>query len=266
MAEGPRIKAFYSRLKPFEQTTIIAAQGTIKQFVPQQLMGLTITKVSYIGKHLWILLSNDLFLRVHFLMYGSMYINEKHFRNLSPRLTLLLSNKTEINFYACSIKLFRKEELKQGVNIIGQQELDITNEKFNLSLMLNHLETYIKHNPQELVCDFLLNQSMFPGVGNILKNEALFACKISPVRPLKKLTVAILKCMITRLQEVANAMFITDQMYQKTHAMQGWKKLQDTVYKIYRKKMCPLCKGAITMKYLGTTHRRTYWCPQCQKS
>ena len=35
-------------------------------------------------------------------------------------------------------------------------------------------EEKLKDIPEELVCDALLNQNIFAGVGNILKNEVLF--------------------------------------------------------------------------------------------
>ena len=48
-------------------------------------------------------------------------------------------------------------------------------------------EKEIEKNPEELVCDILLDQNIFTGVGNIIKNEVLFRIRLHPETKIKNI-------------------------------------------------------------------------------
>jgi formamidopyrimidine-DNA glycosylase len=67
---------------------------------------------------------------------------------------------------------------------------DITNgAKFNLK-MRNSIINLTNKKPNELIEDIIIDQKkIFSGIGNYLKSEILYLCKISPLRPLKSIDI-----------------------------------------------------------------------------
>lgn len=55
----------------------------------------------------------------------------------------------------------------------------------------------LKENPDRLVCDALLDQNIFAGVGNIIKNEVLFRIRVHPENTIEKLPLSKRKLLIT---------------------------------------------------------------------
>ena len=71
--------------------------------------------------------------------------------------------------------------LDQAVGVIAPDqdynwEVDVMADEWNAS----KADKKIKTIPEEKVCDILLNQDVFSGVGNIIKNEVLFLTRIHP--------------------------------------------------------------------------------------
>lgn len=110
------------------------------------------------GKH-FLLCFKDLTLRVHLLMFGSYRINER--KDTTPRLSLGFKD-AELNFYTCSVKL-----LDGDVNDHYDWSRDIMSEQWDPAQALKHL----KEHPDMLACDALLDQDIFAGSGNIIKNR-----------------------------------------------------------------------------------------------
>ena len=54
----------------------------------------------------------------------------------------------------------------------------------------------LKAQPATLVCDALLSQEIFAGVGNIIKNEVLFRIKVHPLSAIGAMPDAKLKEMV----------------------------------------------------------------------
>lgn len=65
-------------------------------------------------------------------------------------------------------------ESEQKVRMM--ESLDVCSPKFSFS----RAETEIKHQRTRMLCDVLLDQAVLPGVGNIIKNEALFDSGLCP--------------------------------------------------------------------------------------
>ena len=111
----------------------------------------------------------------------------------------------------------------------------------------------IKKIPQELVCDTLLNQNIFTGVGNIIKNEVLFSIHLHPETKMEAIPARKLAELI---KEARNYSF----------DFLKWKK--DFVLRknwlAHTKKICPRDHVAFIKKYCGKTKRRTFYCEICQ--
>src|SRR4029077_5491888 len=102
---------------------------------------------------------DDRTVRVHFLLFGSYRINET--RPVPPRLHLAFA-RGELNFYTCSIKV-----IEGDVDQWYDWTADVMNDHWDPKKARQKL----KADPSAMVCDALLNQAIFAGVGNIIKNE-----------------------------------------------------------------------------------------------
>jgi endonuclease VIII-like 3 len=62
------------------------------------------------------------------------------------------------------------------------EELDVCSPKFSFS----RAEAEVKKQRGRMLCDVLLDQKVLPGVGNIIKNEALFHSGLHPAVKVNK--------------------------------------------------------------------------------
>lgn len=241
MPEGPSIvilkEAVASLHLEGQQIRAVTGNSKIDQ---QALSGQTVLSFRSWGKHFLICFKART-LRIHFLLFGTYRINE---RKPSPvRLSLQFAND-ELNFYACSIKLFDKP-----VDEIYDWSVDIMSEEWDARKALEKL----KKHPHMLCCDALLDQDLFSGSGNIIKNEVLFRIRTHPLSTLGGLPKAKLAEMV---REVRNYAF----------DFLRWKK-EFTLKKhwlAHTKKTCPRCQIPLTKMHTGRTNRRSFFCTNCQ--
>jgi endonuclease-8 len=107
--------------------------------------------------------------------------------------------------------------------------------------------------PGMLVCDVLLDQSIFSGVGNIIKNEVLYRIYLHPESELGAVPPKVLNDLI---REARHYCF---DFYE-------WKKA-GTLRKhwlAHTKKICTRCNLPFTKKHTGLTPRRSFFCTNCQ--
>ncbi|MFC3199265.1 DNA-formamidopyrimidine glycosylase family protein [Parapedobacter deserti] len=241
MPEGPSIVILREAVESLhlEGQKIHAVAGNSK--INQQVLpGQTVLRFRSWGKH-FLICFDGFTLRVHFLLFGTYRINE---RKPSPvRLSLTFAND-ELNFYACSLKLIDKP-----VEEIYDWSADIMAEEWDAAMALRKL----KGLPSTLACDALLDQDIFAGSGNIIKNEVLFRIEVHPLSTLGALPEAKLKELV---QEVRNYAF----------EFLHWKK-EYTLKKhwlAHTKKTCPRCNIPFTKAHTGKTNRRSFFCSNCQ--
>jgi endonuclease-8 len=239
MPEGPSIVILKEQLEPFKGGKIISVQGNAKIDL-DRLTGLKVEDFKSWGKH-FLICFKDFFLRIHLLMYGTYRIDER--KEIPPRLSLVFKNG-EVNFYSCSVKLF-----EGSPDEVYDWEKDIMSDKWNKV----KAEKAMKELNDTEVCDALLNQEIFSGVGNIIKNEVLFKARLHPQSIVETIPQIRLKKLIqeTRLYSL--------NFYK-------WKKKFELKkhWLIYRKKECPRCKIKTTTAYLGKNKRLTCFCSNCQ--
>lgn len=102
------------------------------------------------------------------------------------RWYFLLDNDEKFYFYdsscLCTLKFVDNEEiLKENLESLGP---DILSEDFSLT----YWKAKVNDNKNKNVTCFLMDQTLFSGIGNIIKSEALFYAKISPNRKVGTLT------------------------------------------------------------------------------
>lgn len=240
MPEGPSIVILKEAVKPFQGKRIIAAAGNMKVTDPKKLKGKTVHFKSW-GKHFLICL-DDLTIRIHLLMFGSYSINER--KDREPRLRLEFKNG-ELSFYNCAAKL-----IEGDINDTYDWSADVMNEAWSAAKAKKKL----KADPDRLVCDVLLDQEIFSGVGNIIKNEVLFRIRVHPATKVMALPPKKLNELV---KEAVNYSYDFLKWKKEFTLKQHWL--------INTKSTCPECKGPVTKDYMGKTNRRTFYCPHCQK-
>jgi endonuclease-8 len=107
--------------------------------------------------------------------------------------------------------------------------------------------------PETLVCDALLDQNVFAGVGNIIKNEVLFRIRVHPLSRVGKIPPRKLRELVKQAR-----------LY--SFEFLEWKKafVLRKHWLAHNKKTCPRCQLPFTREYLGTTDRRSFFCERCQ--
>ncbi|CAD0008140.1 DNA-formamidopyrimidine glycosylase family protein [Flavobacterium salmonis] len=166
MPEGPSIVILKEAVQQFSGQNIIDVSGNSSIDI-LRLKNKTILEFKSWGKH-FLICFDDFTVKIHMLMFGTYLINEK--KETIPRLRLVFTNG-EINFYTCSIKI-----LEGDINLYYNWEEDVMSENWNPEKAKKSLDKI----PNKMICDALLEQDIFSGVGNIIKNEVLYRCKIHP--------------------------------------------------------------------------------------
>ncbi|MDP1880880.1 MAG: hypothetical protein Q8K60_08065 [Parachlamydiaceae bacterium] len=249
--EGPSLFLAAEQLSPFVKQKIKQVEGNTK-IGKERLLEKKILSIFSFGKTL--IFQFDTFaLRVHFLLWGSFEatidgqnVNGDYKRkNRVPRLMLQLENGLII-FYACSLKWIEDSQIVKSCDF----SIDIMSTQWDEKKCLLQLKKY----PESEISDVLLDQSIFAGVGNIIRNEVLFREKILPFHKIKKLSNKKLKQIIC---ETRSYVF---QFYQ-------WRKefVLKKHYEVYRKSCCSQCQEKITKKKTGQRKRISFYCLNCQK-
>lgn len=242
MPEGPSILLMKENLLPFVGEKVISVNGNAK-IEKEILIGEKLQKIRTFGKQTY-LIFDKINVRIHLLMFGSFSINEHTKPDKSLRLALHF-NKGNIYFYTCSVKMVDDEFL----NSIPW-EADVLSEDWNPKTAKQRL----KKIPEVMVCDALLSQDIFSGVGNIIKNEVLFRIGVHPENLIENLPAAKINALV---KEARNYSF----------DFLKWKR--DFVLKkhwlVHTKKYCPKCKELLTKKYTGKGKRRSFYCEHDQK-
>lgn len=239
MPEGPSIIILKELAAPFTGRKVLKVSGNTKVEKERALHKKIIAFKSW-GKHFLICFSGFT-IRIHFMLFGSYRINEE--KDAVPRLSLQFTNGV-LNFYSCSVRLIEEEP---------DDIYDWSEDVMSPSWSPAKAKKKLKENPAMLVCDALLNQHVFAGVGNIIKNEVLFRIKVDPRSEVGALP-------LPKLNELIK------QARQYSFDFLEWKKtfVLRKHWLAHNQKMCPRCHIPFIREYLGTTHRRTFYCTNCQ--
>jgi endonuclease-8 len=238
--EGPSLVIACEEFASFLRKKIRKVSGTAS--IPlASIEGSHLIGVRSWGKH-FILVFPKTALRIHFLMFGSYRIDDPR-ENRIPKL-LLDYGKSKIYFYSCAIK-----ELTKGWKAEYDWSVDLMSPKWDPSKALKS----IRARPNEQVADLLMDQKIFSGLGNIMKNETLFNLRMHPETRVGELTPLRQRALVREAERYAW------QFYE-------WKK-QNVLkrnWKIMRKKVCPRCSGKVTKKVTGKLKRWSHFCSRCQ--
>jgi len=216
------------------------AEGNTKLIEPARMQGRKLLDFRSWGKH-FLACFPGFTLKVHFMLFGSYRINER--RETTPRVSLAFDNG-ELNLYACSVKF-----IEQRLDDVYDWSSDVLSPAWDPAAARRKLRAH----PDMLVCDALLDQSIFSGVGNIIKNETLFRIRLHPASRVGALPPTKLTELI---REARNYSF----------DFLEWKKafVLRKHWLVHNKGTYPRCDIPLQRAAMGKFRRRTFFCENCQ--
>ena len=240
MPEGPSIVILREQATPFLGRTIEAVSGntTIEK---ERLLRQRVEAFRSWGKHFLVELP-DFSLRVHFLLFGSYRINERK-SWAEPRLSLGFDNG-ELNLYACSVRF-----IEEPLDLVYDWWADVMSPHWDAALARKRGRA----PPPPQVWGAVVDQDLFAGVGNIIKNEVLFRISVHPLSTVGALPPAKLR------ELVEQARVYSFEFYE-------WKKqfVLKKHWLAHTKRTCPRCAIPLHKEILGRTQRRSFFCGNCQ--
>jgi endonuclease-8 len=99
-----------------------------------------------------------------------------------------------------------------------------------------------------------MDQNIFSGLGNIMKNEILFNLSMHPRTKVEQLTAARQRALVAEAESYAWRFY-------------EWKKINQLKrnWKIMRKRICPTCGRKVKKQPTGKLQRLSHFCSFCQK-
>ncbi|MBC7712218.1 MAG: endonuclease [Rhizobacter sp.] len=244
--EGPSLTILKEELRPFRGEKVLRVSGNTKQD-KDELKGATLAKIETWGKVLFLnfkkINHDPILTKTHFMMFGIYRINDPK-PDRDPRLTLKFQDG-RIDFYACSIKFDAEEYFETR-----DWQVDLMSKKWDKKHVLELVEEV---NPETFLCDLLLDQNIFTGSGNIVKNEVLFNLRRHP---------------LTRLSSIKKKDWpkLVDAVHEYMWNFYKWKKEYQLRrhWQVYKQHKCPLCNEKLVSAKIGKFERRTYYCENDQ--
>ena len=214
-------------------------------------VGDTVRSVEAVGKFLEIVVERGLALRTHLHMTGVWHLYEQGERWRRPRHLARAVLETESHVAVC----FAAPTVEVGPaadDRLAHLGPDLCHADVDLDAVL---ERVAGSDPSTEIAEVLLDQRLAAGIGNVYKNEVLWACEVSPFRPLADVD----EPMRRRLYETA-----AEQLQAN---LGRWKRqTHPKGLAVYNRagQGCYRCFGRIRTIEHGDIGRRTWWCANCQ--
>jgi endonuclease-8 len=258
MPEGDTLFRTAAGLRPhLVGRTVTAAQARRPGPQVERIVGSTVSAVESQGKNLLIRFDNGLEIRTHLRMNGSWhrYRPGEPWRRPAARARLVIEvpGAVAVCFDAPVVELFeqRAAAIHPGLANLGPDLLDPLFGPDDATEAVRRLRD--PGRADRTISEALLDQRALAGIGNIWRNEALFAERVNPFAPVRELGDEALDRLVATARRL-----LTDS----TRDTPGRAPLR-----VYRRsgRPCPRCGTLIRSRPLATeVPRTTYWCPRCQ--
>lgn len=238
------------QLQPFRGKTVLSVSGNSK-IEQERFLNKKVKNIFSWGKHL-IIQFDDFALRTHFLLFGAFEamvnnttLTGDYKRSYMPRLQLDFENGN-IKLFNCSVKFLETANAKASYDFA----IDIMSPKWDSEKAFDSISS----KPDVEIADMLLDQEIFAGVGNIIKNEVLWRVRIHPETKVKDITPTELKNLIAETKKFSLLFY-------------KWRKvfLLRKHLDIYQKSICPRCGAKVKREKTGKRNRISHFCPVCQR-
>lgn len=207
-----------------------------------------------IGKNLFIPLTNGLYFNFHLGMTGGWSeenIKHCHFRVRSGSKELFFKDVRKFG----KMRILNLEELEKK----HVKEFDMLNDDYDFNMHFDYLKKKI--SPTKSVCSTLMDQRFFPGVGNYIKSEALYASKIHPEKKWGQLSTKKITNLISKTQEIMQSSYASGGAELKDFKNPFHS--SDFKLNVYGKKEDP--NGLKIISKLTSDQRKSWYCPKLQK-
>ena len=181
MPEGPEVKIasnfyndfFKNKEVKFEIITDYYSKkyDEVFKFINNNLSNFSPTYT--VGKNIFLNINENSIFNFHLGMTGgwsTILIKHCHFRVFSKSKELFFKDVRKFS----KMRIISKKYFDENHN----KKIDVLNELYKKEEHLNLLNKKINGNRQ--ICKILLDQKLFPGVGNYIKSEVLYKSKIHP--------------------------------------------------------------------------------------
>jgi len=240
--EGPSIVILCEDAQQFVGKRVLECSTSLAHLAVKDFRGKTLSGLSSWGKHFLMTFQTTTF-KVHFLLFGSYRISGPKPDKVA-KLSLVF-RVGQMDFYSCSI-----QPLAAPAETLYDWRIDIMSPRWDEDYVLRQL----KKQPTVMVCDALLDQSLFAGSGNIIKNEVLFNRGLRPYRLIGSLTAQECRALVRETRRYG------ERFYE-------WKKafILKRHWQVFRRRECGVCGGTVETKKTGLLRRVSFFCGVCQK-
>jgi endonuclease-8 len=249
--EGPSIHLAAVQLRPFIGRRILRVEGNSRIGI-DRLRRKTVRDIFAWGKHL--VCQFDAFaLRVHFMLWGTFAatvngrsVTGDYRRGSAPRLAMTFTNG-EITIWSASLKFIEDAD--------ARQVYDFTADVLSDTWSPRAATAKVRRHPSAEIADVLLDQAIFGGVGNIIKNEVLFRTRTSPMTRVRRLSARKLRAIVDDARTFSFRFLELRREFALRRNLE-----------IYGRGTCPSCGGRVSRRIHGARNRRSFFCATCQKS
>lgn len=253
MVEGPGCTRNGDKVrKCFTGRLVTGVAGRAGLQVATAARGRLLETAITLGKELWLIFSDSTeAIRLHFGMAGSVQCGSHQPAAQSRKqLTLLIrfesadgtSHADELRVYDSSAVLADAAAACQAVS--SGRGRDVCSAYFDEDAAVVAL---CSAPAAWMIADVLLDQSVLPGVGNIIKNEALHRVGIDPRQCLRTLTREALAQLVRETRHYSSAWYRNGR---------------HPACQVYNRVLCASCNAAVSFCKLGDVGapRPTFWC------
>ncbi len=213
------------------------------------LLEATVDGVRTLGKHLLVDLDNGLTIHIHLGMPGRVTLGSGAD---GPGVRLVLGTEAgAVTVRAApTVQVDRRKVIDHELRRLGP---DVLAPEFDWERFRHQASLY---PGDRTVSDFLLDQRVLAGIGNVYKCETLFAEGIDPARTMDTVDAATCDTLAERARRLMlpNAHRIDRSTAGRAalwvYEREGWP--------------CLRCGTKIVAGWVGEPARITYWCPGCQ--
>jgi endonuclease-8 len=248
--EGPSIRLAAEQLAPFAGRRVRSVAGNSRIGI-ERLAGKRVREIFAWGKHL--VFQFDTFaLRVHFLLWGTfaaelngVSVTGDYRRAGPPRLVLTFPNGI-VTIWSSSLRVIEDASARDGYDF----SIDVLSDGWNPRAALAR----VRRQRSAQIADVLLDQSIFAGVGNIIKNEVLYRTRTNPRARVGRLSDRKLRAI------VAEARLFSFRFLELRRRFALRANLE-----IYGRSACLRCGGKVSRLVHGVRRRRSFFCRRCQR-
>lgn len=239
MPEGPSLLRLKDKLLAFKNKQVKNAGGYSKM-PTDWINGKKLLDIQTWGKHLFFIFTNGA-VNLHLGLFGEVLVNERKKVNRSFFLEFATG---EINGYVVRVKKEKKE-----LEDLYDWRTDILSKQYDK----RYVKKLLKEKGNKKIEEVLMDQKIFTGVGNIIRNEALYRASIHPLSVVEKIPAE-------KISKLINEVLAYAKLFYKNLNKKGVNK----DFYVYKKDFAE-DGSEVSMLVLQKTKRKIYFSEHKQK-